>query len=123
MIQLIDALTKFNECQKIIKKLAFERAIHGDEEKKSSVVDQLDVNSIEVESSYQGPSFTFNDTSSNITLDFVKSLIEHYREQKVLHRKYAIKILIETYRYLKSQPSLIDINVSADERFTVCGKY
>ena len=103
--------------------MAFERAIAAEDDKKSSIMDQFDINNIEVESSYEGPSFTFSDASCNITLEFVKSLIEHYREQKVLHRKYAMKILIEIYRYLKLQPSLIDINVNTDEQFTVCGKY
>lgn len=123
-ILILDAMTKYNECQKIIKKLAFERAIAAsDEDKKNSVFDQFDINSIEVESSYKGPSFSFNDTSCNITHEFVTSLLNNYKEQKVLHRKYALKILIEIYRYFKSQPSLIDIKVNEDERFTVCGKY
>ena len=40
-----DALAKFNECNKIVKRLAFERAI-AVEHTSSSVADQIDIESM-----------------------------------------------------------------------------
>jgi serine/threonine-protein phosphatase 5 len=87
------------------------------------VFDHFDVNNIKEEDDYTDPTFNFTEASHNITLDFVTNLIEHYKQQKTLHRKYALKILIEKYTFVKSQPSLIDIHVNDGDKFTVCGTF
>ncbi|TNN56579.1 Serine/threonine-protein phosphatase 5 [Liparis tanakae] len=49
-----DAKMKYQECNKIVKRKAFERAIASDEIKKS-VVDSLDIESMTIEDDYEGP--------------------------------------------------------------------
>lgn len=74
---------------------------------------------MQVDTDYQGPNFEFTQDSHSITFEFAEKLIEHFKNQKILHKKYAYKILFEINKYLKSQPSLIDIKF--EDKFTVCG--
>ncbi len=41
-----EARTKFLECQKIVRRLAFEKAIAVEEKQKKSIVDSLDIDAI-----------------------------------------------------------------------------
>lgn len=98
-----------------------------------------------VEESYTGPKIQ----EGKITEEFVLSLMEYYKAQKVLHRKYAYKvsiqmdiiflwlwyldvsksynfisafqILIDIKKYLMQQPTLVDVTIPDDREFTVCG--
>lgn len=95
-----------------------------------------------IEDDYKGPQLE----DDKVTLQFMKDLMEHYKAQKRLHRKFAYKVVnvfstaIElkfrvtkyiTYvclqilrnidEYMREQPSLVDINVPDDEKFTICG--
>ncbi|KAG8143624.1 putative Serine-threonine-protein [Naja naja] len=49
-----DAKMKYQECNKIVKQKAFERAIASDEHKRS-VVDSLDIENMTIEDEYSGP--------------------------------------------------------------------
>lgn len=112
-----DAQAKFKECDKIVKRLAFEKAINVDSLKKS-IVDSIDLENMIVEDSYSGPKLDENFT---VTLDFMEQLIAWFKDQKVLHRKYAYGILINIKKYFESQPSLIKITIPNSNKFTVCG--
>ena len=115
-----DALAKLNECQKIVKRIAFEKAIAVDDTKKSAF-DLVDIEAMRkssVESDYKGPKL---DENHQVTLEFVTELIEHYRAQKTLHKKFAYEILFQIYQFFKQQPSLIDVKVEDECKFTICG--
>ncbi|KAL0270388.1 UNVERIFIED_CONTAM: hypothetical protein PYX00_007815 [Menopon gallinae] len=111
-----DAQVKFMECNKIVKKMAFERAIAVDGTKES-IADSIDLESIVIEDEYTGPKLE----DGKVTLEFMKDLMEHYKEQKKLHRKYAYKILLDVKQLFMAQPSLVEITVDKNEEFTVCG--
>lgn len=116
-----DAKTKYNECQKICNMKAFEKAIAIDESLlKQSAFDKIDIEALRssrVENDYKGPSLTEN----KIDLDFIKDLTEHLRNQKILHKKFAFEILFQIKDYFKKQPSLVEVNIGKDDKFTVCG--
>ena len=103
-----DAKTKMTECRKIVQQYAFNKAI-AVEEKSSAVADTIDVDSMTVEDKYDGPRLS---DDNKITVEFVTQLLEHYRDQKLLHRKYAFQILLEARNYFMSQPTLVNITVS-----------
>ncbi|XP_059047787.1 serine/threonine-protein phosphatase 5 [Achroia grisella] len=111
-----DAKVKFNECNKIVKKIAFEKAISVDK-KEVNLADSINLDVMTIEDEYEGPSLE----DGKVTLKFVTELMEHYKQQKKLHKKYAYKILIDVKAYLQKQCSLVDIKVPDDEKFTVCG--
>lgn len=47
--------------------------------------------------------------------------MEYYKNQGKLHRKYAYKILLDVKKLLMAQPSLVDIKIGDNDKFTVCG--
>ena len=47
--------------------------------------------------------------------------MEIYKNQGKLHRRFAFQILLEILQYFSSQPSLVDISIPDDKKFTVCG--
>lgn len=113
-----DAKKKFVECNKIVKKIAFERAINVDTPEKTLAEMYQSLESISIEDDYTGPKLQ-DDTT--VTPEFMKELMQWYKDQKKLHKKYAYKILYDIDAYLRKQPSLIDISIPDDGKFTVCG--
>lgn len=112
-----DSKAKFTECKKIVQAAAFAKAISVDV-KEVSVIERVSLDSMPVEAGYDGPRLE-NDT--DVTADFMERLLEHYREQKKLHRRYAFQMLIKVREYFSTQPSLIDVPVPAESKFTICG--
>ncbi|KAK9065847.1 hypothetical protein SSX86_015248 [Deinandra increscens subsp. villosa] len=56
-----------------------------------------------------------------ITLDFVKKMMDDFKNQKSLHKRYAFQIVLQTREILMAMPSLVDIHVPNGKHFTVCG--
>eukprot|EP00261_Vitis_vinifera_P037930 XP_019079173.1 PREDICTED: serine/threonine-protein phosphatase 5 isoform X3 [Vitis vinifera] len=56
-----------------------------------------------------------------VTLDFVKRMLDDFKNQKCLHKRYAFQIVLQTREMLRALPSLVDINVPNNSHFTVCG--
>ncbi len=97
-----------------MKRIAFEKAIAVDESAlRQSAFDQIDISTLrkqQPESDYKGPRIeaTSSDDAnpSRITNEFVLELVEHYKSQKVLHRKFAYEILFQIRDIFKPLPSL-----------------
>lgn len=111
-----DAKMKFTECSKLVKKLAFEKAIAVDEVKKS-VVDSINFDSIVIEDDYSGPALE----NGKVTEKFITELLSAFKQQGKLHRKYAYKILFDVKDYFEQQPSLAEVTIGDNEKFTICG--
>ncbi|EEC18365.1 serine-threonine phosphatase 2A, catalytic subunit, putative, partial [Ixodes scapularis] len=114
-----DACAKYNECNKIVRRIAFEKAIAVDDLKKS-VADSIDIEAMCIEDDYTGPELK----EGKVTVEFMKQLMETFKAGKKLHRKYAYKARIPpSFIFFKgsSLPSLVDIEVPSDSKFTVCG--
>lgn len=84
---------------------------------------QLNFSEIIVESTYDGPHIG---TDGVITLEFVHSLIEYFKNQKLLHRKYVMQILIAAKEYFEKQPTLLRLSLPSIDggrkgHFRVCG--
>lgn len=114
-----DAELKFKECQKIINKQKFERAIATETPAGQTLATMYrELDGISIEDEYTGPALQGGD---QVTLDFMVALMEHYKAEKTLHRKFAYRILCDVDAYLRKQKSLVDITVPAGNRFTICG--
>lgn len=80
---------KLVECQKIYRRRLFEQAIAVEE--KASALETFDPSSVTVEPSYDGPHLEVDESGKySVTESFMLALMEHYKAQKKLHRKYAI---------------------------------
>ncbi|KAL3364237.1 hypothetical protein AABB24_013146 [Solanum stoloniferum] len=112
-----DATKKLKECEKAVMKLKFEEAISVPESQRRSVADSIDYHSVEVEPQYAGARIE----GDVVTLDFVKKMLDDFKNQKNLHKRYAYQIVLQTREMLRALPSLVDIVVPAGKHFTVCG--
>ena len=86
-----DAKLKYTECKKIVQQIAFQKAISVEETKKS-MAETIDIESMAVDDKYDGPRLE----DGKVTLAFMKDLMEAYKGQKCLHRRYAFKMLLGT---------------------------
>ncbi|KAK8631707.1 hypothetical protein V6N13_028488 [Hibiscus sabdariffa] len=73
--------------------------------------------SAEVEPQYSGAKIE----GDVVTLDFVKKMMDDFKNQKCLHKRYAFQIVLQMREMLQVQPSLVDIKVPNGSHFTVCG--
>eukprot|EP00163_Fabomonas_tropica_P021242 TRINITY_DN3724_c0_g2_i2.p1 TRINITY_DN3724_c0_g2~~TRINITY_DN3724_c0_g2_i2.p1 ORF type:complete len:476 (+),score=111.08 TRINITY_DN3724_c0_g2_i2:314-1741(+) len=108
-----DARAKVKACEKEVRRIAFEEAIAGEEEKRIS--EQIELENISVPDDYDGPRIG----EDGITEEFVDAMIEHFVNQKIIHRRYALQILLEANTLLRSLPPVTE--VEPREKFTVCG--
>ncbi|CAD6231833.1 GSCOCG00001609001-RA-CDS [Cotesia congregata] len=111
-----DAKLKYTECFKIVKKLAFEKAISIDDNKKN-IADSINLDSMAIDDDYNGPKLE----NGKVTLDFMKDLLKWYKEECKLHRKYAYQILLDVKNWFMAQSSLIDVTIPDENKFTICG--
>lgn len=56
---------------------------------------------------YKGPQL-----ESDITLEFMKEMLEWLKDQKILHNKYAYKIILQAKDIFSSSLSLVDVAIS-----------
>lgn len=59
--------------------------------------------------------------AEGVTAEFVAKLMEEFKEQRKLHKKYAYQILLRARELLREAPSLVDIRIQDGEHITVCG--
>jgi serine/threonine-protein phosphatase 5 len=110
-----DAVTKYNECAKIVHQQAFAKAITVEAEKLPS--ETIEIDTIVVESDYKGPCL-----DDAISPQFMLDLMEWLKSQKTLHKKYAYKIILQAKEIFTSSSSLVDVTIpSKCNKFTVCG--
>jgi serine/threonine-protein phosphatase 5 len=109
---------KIKECEKLIHRLAFERAISVEAKKEKPLAYTTQCDSIPIEDSYQGPKLK---NHKHVTLEFVEQLIDYFKESQILHRRYVLEILCQVYKFFVEQPSLIDVNINYKKKFTVVG--
>lgn len=112
-----DARRRVKECEKAVKDEAFAKAIEHPE-LHINIVDTIpDPTEIVVDESYQGARIP----DGGITLEFVQQMMEDFKNQKSLHRRYALQICLQVREMLRATPSLVDVAVPDGKNFTVCG--
>ncbi|XP_011303529.1 serine/threonine-protein phosphatase 5 [Fopius arisanus] len=111
-----DAKLKYTECNKIVKKLAFEKAISIEENQKN-IADSINLEAMTIDDDYIGPQLE----DGKVTVKFMQELLKWYKDERKLPRKYAYKILLDVKTWFMAQPSLIDVAIPDDSKFTICG--
>lgn len=112
-----DATKKLKECEKAVLKLKFEEAIAVPDSERRSIADSIDYHTIDVEPQYSGARIE----GDLVTLDFVKKMMDDFKNQKCIHKRYAFQIVLQTRDMLRALPSLVDIHIPDGSHFTVCG--
>jgi len=132
-----DARKKYTECDNKIKLAAFSMAIENDEDEEAKLKAKMDIDAILVGSDYSGPRMVEcggDDPATrgklsreeSMTVEFVKELIACFRDQKLLHRKYMMQLLVWAVDMFKELPTLAEVPLPTLEdgsrgHFTVCG--
>lgn len=118
-----DALAKSKACEKILREDAFQKAIESD----AGAEDTLDIDGIIVEDSYVGPRL---EKGEPLTQEFLTDVIETFRAERLVHRKYVLQILNMAIDKFKKLPTLLRLSLprdlSTEDRvvngtLTVCG--
>lgn len=65
-----------------------------------------------MDDSYEGPRMEMDEAESyHVTETFVKEMMDAFREQKRIHRRFALTVLLAFQRIVKELPSLVDVEV------------
>jgi serine/threonine-protein phosphatase 5 len=77
----------------------------------------INLNELIVESDYVGPHLE----DGKVTLNFIMDMIEHFKNQKFIHRKYLYTILLQAREIYQKYPNIVRINIQDEDLITVCG--
>jgi serine/threonine-protein phosphatase 5 len=102
------------ECEKIIKRDAFLKAIEVEDA--PSAAEGLDIEHMAVEPSYDGPKL-----EGTMTLEFIEDMIERFKNGKKLAKKYAFQIILAVMDIVKKEPTMVEHDVEEGHEITVCG--
>jgi serine/threonine-protein phosphatase 5 len=111
-----DAQAKVKLCRQEVHAIEFLKAIET--EKTKPVSETIKWEDIKVEDDYTGKRLR---TIDDINVEFVEDMVERFRKQQKVHRKYVIAILLRMISILSQTNSLFHVNVPADGHITVCG--
>ena len=116
-----DLRKKLAEAEKEYKRVRFEEALSVPEDS-TSALDGVHLEDVFVEESYSGPRMQEDGEGGYVpTYDFVTAMIEQFKQQKLIHRRFILQILLDSHRVLSALPSLVDLEVPSATHITVCG--
>ena len=133
-----DATAKLDACAKAMRRAAFEAAIAS--EATRPLAERLAVDTLTVDAAYAGPvlpavpapgagasaeACAADPAAVNehgLSAGFVRALVADFRAQRVLHRKYALQLLLRAQALLVALPSLVHAPMPDGAAvFNVCG--
>lgn len=94
--------------------MEFEKAIEVAEP--ASAFEDLDIDAIAVEDSYDGARL-----DKDMTQEFIDDMIERFKNGKKLHRKYAFQIVKNVLDIVKAEPTMVEVGVKEGTKLTICG--
>ncbi|KXZ53876.1 hypothetical protein GPECTOR_6g794 [Gonium pectorale] len=118
-----DLRKKLAECEKEVKRLRFEEALAVPDSEAVSVLATLDLSIYDnIEESYTGPRMQGSAAEGyTITQEFVTAMLEEFKAQRSIHKRFAFEIIRQAHTLFRSLPSLVDVTIPDDKHFTVCG--
>ena len=109
-----DAKLKLAECQKIVRRVEFFRAIEvGDA---PSAAEGLDLDAMVVDTDYDGVRL-----ENEMTPEFINDMLERFKNGKKIHKKYVYQIVIAVQKIVYDEPTMVEMEIDSDAKLTVCG--
>ncbi|EOD49502.1 Metallo-dependent phosphatase [Neofusicoccum parvum] len=102
------------ECEKIVKRDAFLKAIEIADA--PSAIEGLDLDSMVVEDAYDGVRL-----EKDMTNEFIEDMIQRFKDGKKIHRKYVYQIIIAVKELVYNEPTMVEYDVPEGTKITVCG--
>lgn len=111
-----DLRRKMKECEKAVQKIRFEEALAGPEaEAAPPASEAVDLEAMVVPDSYDGPRMEPDaEGRLQVSRQFVVDMMAHFKDQKMIHRRYAYEIVLRAQALFKELPSIVDVHVVAD---------
>lgn len=109
------AAKKFQQCRRLVNEAKFARAIEAD--RKKPVSETVQYETIKIQDSYAGPRLE----DGRVTPDFLKQMLQYFKEEKTLHKRIVYEILLGVIAFFKKQPPLVRIHVPEGAKINVCG--
>lgn len=109
-----NAKLRMAECDKIVKRDAFLKAIEVEDA--PSAAEGLDLEHMVVDPSYDGAKL-----EDKMTLEFIEDMIERFKNGKKLAKKYVYQIIIAVMDIIKKEPTMVEHDVEQGHEITVCG--
>lgn len=108
------AKLKVIECDKIVKRDAFLKAIEVEDA--PSAAEGLDLDSMVVDAGYDGLKL-----EKEMTLEFIEDMIQRFKGGKKIHRKYVFQIILAVKQIVYDEPTMVEVDVEEGHTMTVCG--
>lgn len=109
-----DAKLKLAECEKIVRRVEFFKAIEvGDA---PSAAEGLDIDSMAVDEDYDGAKL-----GNEMTQEFITDMLERFKNGKKLHRKYVYQIILAVKRIVYEEATMVEMEIDEGKQLTVCG--
>ena len=109
-----DTKLKLAECEQVVKRIAFEKAIAVAEP--ASAFEGLEVESMTVSDAYDGARL-----GNEMTQDFIDDMISRFKEGKPFHKKYVYQIIQAVWRIVTKEPTMVEVSVPTGSKLTICG--
>ncbi|KAM3072006.1 Palmitoyl-protein thioesterase 1 [Clarireedia jacksonii] len=109
-----DAKLKLAECEKIVRRVEFFRAIEvGDP---PSAAEGLDLDSMAVDDDYDGVRL-----GDEMTPEFINDMLERFKNGKKIHKKYVYQIVLAVKKIVYDEPTMVEMEIEDHTQLTVCG--
>lgn len=105
---------KLAECEKIVKRIEFLKAIEVADP--PSAAEGLDLDSIVVDDTYDGVRL-----EKEMTTEFIEDMIQRFKDGKKIHRKYVFQIILAVKKIVYDEPTMVETEVEQGKKLTVCG--
>lgn len=119
-----DLRRKLAAAEKEVARLRFEEAIAVPDADAGCVADRVDLETMPVGDDYAGPRMDPHPSAPGrhaVTLPFVTAMIDAFKRQQTIHRRYAFEIVLAARDVLTALPPLVDVDVPDGTSITVCG--
>lgn len=111
-----DAKNRVKLCSKEIKAEQFREAIACEETK--SIFEQFNLDDYVIDDTYDGVKYT-----KPITKEFIDDMVDRFKKQKLIPKKYVIMMLLDIAEEFKKEPNIVNVTLSSkhEQTITVCG--
>ncbi|KAI9837537.1 MAG: hypothetical protein M1819_007188 [Sarea resinae] len=109
-----DAKLRLAECEKIVRRVEFLKAIEvGDP---PSAAEGLDLDSMHVDEKYDGVRL-----GKEMTQEFIDDMITRFKNGKPIHKKYVFQIILAVQDLVYNEPTMVEVGVEKEKKLTICG--
>ncbi len=109
-----DARLKLAECEKLVRRADFAKAIEVADPPLAS--ESLDLDSMVVPDAYDGARL-----DDRMTQEFVDDMIDRFKNGKQIHRKYVFQIVLAVKNLVYQEPTMVETGIEDGHSLTVCG--